>query len=102
MVPLNLVLNIYFVGGGFGWPGWGVRGSAVANVLARYTVVVLMLSGSLLKGYHLNGWGTYGSVCRGVITLPISVSVTTACAKRTGAAASVARKRRERALVISP
>ena len=38
---------------------------------------------------------------RGVIILPISVSVTTACAKRTGAAASVERRRRESARTIS-
>ncbi len=38
----------------------------------------------------------------GVIMLPISVSVTTACAKRTGAAASIERRRREPARAISP
>ncbi len=36
------------------------------------------------------------AVCRGVIVLPILVSATAPCVKRTGAAASVARRRRER------
>ncbi len=38
----------------------------------------------------------------GLISLPIFVSVTRACATRTGAAASVERRRREPAMAISP
>ena len=38
----------------------------------------------------------------GLIILLISISVTTACVKRTGAAASVERRRREPARAISP
>jgi hypothetical protein len=63
MVPVNLLLNIIFVGGVHGFHSWGVKGSAIANVVARGGVLVSVFTVSYLKGYHKAGWGEWVGWC---------------------------------------
>jgi putative MATE family efflux protein len=63
---INFFLNIALIFGKWGFPAWGVRGSAIASMISSYIGLLLMILWSLRseyrRGYHnyrlsnLSGW----------------------------------------------
>jgi multidrug resistance protein, MATE family len=55
MNVINLVLNIALIFGKWGFPAWGVTGSAIASMISSYIGLLLMVVWSFLpdyRGYH--------------------------------------------------
>jgi putative MATE family efflux protein len=51
MNVINLVLNIGLIFGKWGFPAWGVTGSAIASMVSSYIGLLLMVGWSLLPDY---------------------------------------------------
>ena len=49
---INFVLNIALIFGRWGFPAWGVRGSAIASMVSSYIGLFLMIAWSLRREYR--------------------------------------------------
>jgi putative MATE family efflux protein len=54
-LTINMVLNYFFIFGIGPVPAMGVRGAAIATVIARYTEVIILVSVSYTKRYPMAG-----------------------------------------------
>ncbi len=52
MNVINLFLNIALIYGKFGFPAWGVTGSAIASMVSSYIGLALMVAWSFLRSYR--------------------------------------------------
>lgn len=65
-VLLNIVLNAVLIFGLFGFPAWGIKGAAVATVLARAAELILVLAENTKKDRVRIRWSFIKSCDRGI------------------------------------